>query len=365
MKKLLEAFKWINLGLLFGNICPFLTISNGVQWKITQRKSHFWLIFFLNSIMSVVHIIAGLLGFILADDLITKWNVQIALTFISLVVPGIIYQVNIIAIFVKGEEHATVFRMFAKFEQHLNTSLKMCLDLTLWQKKMLQDCTIVLIYWAIVFVLKSVYNMIGNNWIFVYYTILGLIDLTFLIIVCHIRSIVRCLRIFQRQLLTIFRSLRTKRDFRNFYRLNRELMDVKRYIDRTFGPLLLINIAYDFVALIFQIYFYSNYLLYFDFGGPHVAQILKIAGFAYKAVAAITEMEAFYTEVKALRNDFRKARKNIPDCFFYQNLHENNWEYFTAAQFFDLNYILITNFFGGCLMYIVIMFQFDLLEKSI
>uniref|UniRef100_A0A3F2ZD74 Gustatory receptor n=1 Tax=Lutzomyia longipalpis TaxID=7200 RepID=A0A3F2ZD74_LUTLO len=368
MKKLLEAFKWINLGLLIVNICPFLTTYNGLQWKISQRKAHYWAIFFINAIATGVEGAAGLFGYLLVEEIMQKWNVQTALVFISLTIPIMIGQVNILVIFAQGEEHATVFRMLAKFEDRLSDILNITVDFTLWQRKLYFEFFMAFIYWIMIFYLKGHYYTYDSIWIFIYHILLGLIDLNFLLIVCHIRSTVRCLRIFQKQLLLTSKNLSHYRDFRALNILTRELMEIKRYVDKSFGPLLLVNIAYDFVALVFQFYFYYHFLdfRYSDVYKflPQFAQIFKIIGFSYKAVAFVIEMEAFYKEVKELKDNLRKGSTIIPHGYFYQILHEKHWEYFTASKFFDLNYYMVNNFFAGCVTYIVIMLQLDLLDYS-
>uniref|UniRef100_A0A3F2ZE96 Gustatory receptor n=1 Tax=Phlebotomus papatasi TaxID=29031 RepID=A0A3F2ZE96_PHLPP len=366
MTKFLESFKWINLSLLIGNICPFQTTFRGHEWIISQKKAHFWVIFFINCSIMSISSISAVYAYLLKDKIMRNWNVQIGLTFISLVTPVMIYQVNILAVFAKGEEHAGVFRTFAKFEKRLKDILSISVDFTYWKRKMYLDFVIAFIYGIASFVLKSQYYFFEDNWTYIYHITLLIIDLNFLLIVCHIRSTVRCLRVFQRHLSAIFQDIAGKPHLKLFHTLNRELMGIKREVDRTFGPLLLINISYDFIALIFQLYFYFHFLdfrfeEYYNFW-PHMIQIFKITGLGYKAVAFVTEMETYYSEAKQLADKLRK-KPSTPTDFFYQSLHMKNWEYFTASQFFNLNFSLVNNFFTGCITYIIIMFQLEILDN--
>ncbi|GAB0098618.1 hypothetical protein DMENIID0001_143790 [Sergentomyia squamirostris] len=302
MKEFLESFKVLNFILLFTSICPFLTVSIGGKLVISQRKLHYWVIFSLNFLMTIFECLCGLIGYLLDPDIWVNWDLQHTLVMISFTVPQIIYQVNILSIFAKGEQHANVFRQIVKFEETFRDVFKTPVDFTSWTFWTYVDYIIAAVYWLVVYILKTQYYQFENFLVFIYHLTLALLDLNSLFIVCHIRSTVRCLRTFQEYLLTISREIQEEAEshsgseLRNLHIQSRQLKNLKRKINETFGPLLLVSIVYDFVVLVFQLYFYLRYIFRYH-ALSQVGQIIKILGFVCKASVYVTEMEEYYQEV--------------------------------------------------------------------
>ncbi|GAB0095693.1 hypothetical protein DMENIID0001_111040 [Sergentomyia squamirostris] len=234
--------------------------------------------------------------------LTTCFTYMHTLVMISFTVPQIIYQVNILSIFAKGEQHANVFRQIVKFEETFREVFKTPVDFTSWTFWTYVDYIIAAVYWLVVYILKTQYYQFENFLVFIYHLTLALLDLNSLFIVCHIRSTVRCLRTFQEYLLTISREIQEEAEshsgseLRNLHIQSRQLKNLKRKINETFGPLLLVSIVYDFVVLVFQLYFYLRYIFRYH-ALSQVGQIIKILGFVCKASVYVTEMEEYYQEV--------------------------------------------------------------------
>uniref|UniRef100_A0A3F2ZD62 Gustatory receptor n=1 Tax=Lutzomyia longipalpis TaxID=7200 RepID=A0A3F2ZD62_LUTLO len=363
----LQKFQVFNFLLIVFSLCPFIVKKCKNVYVVHQKRHHTYIVLIETYTFLGIAALCAYFGFFIQEDFHENWNIIKTCGFIIHATPILISELNALVIFFTARQHAAIFRNIDTLERKLEKNCGISIKYDGLCRKGWCEIIVSTVYanFLLFVKIRQVYK--SSGFIIGFNIILTIVDLCYIFIMCHFSFMSHALVLLMKGISaaivnksqTITNCMAYDKIVREFAFFFRDYGVIKKLIDKTFGTIWSVDIAYDFFAITFTVYLYVRLISEYWGVTIFLLESLIVCGKIIKLFYFTRQVEMCYRELEELQRIVVRTSSESSSAILQTFLHSNNKKYFTAAGFFDINYRLVYQFLTTCFTYMVILFQFE------
>lgn len=300
----LQSFRKFSLFFSIFCICPFFIKRRGTDFIVHQSRTHVYSILLQSYLFFTGTAICAYYGYFKTDNIHEYWDMVKTSGYICHAAPILITEVNVLVIFITTRQHATIFRKIDFLERKLYKHCDISIKFDGLCRQSWLEIIISILYANILLIGKLHEVYASSKYVIIYKIILTIVDLIYILILCHFSFIIRTLTVFVKSVRIVLAtkhaflcSQEYSKLFRSLNGFYKDFMKVKKMIDKILGSILSIDITYDFFVFTFLIYLYLRSIDTCD-RVCTLIQIFQICGKSIKIMYFTEQVERCYREVR-------------------------------------------------------------------